>query len=59
MNSRLAPFGLKRMYRASTKKDAEDLLRAGIQAAEAEPPADPKLLFENAYVDPPGNMRNG
>jgi hypothetical protein len=34
-------------------------LRAGITAAEAEAPADPELLFRNAYVDPPGNMRNG
>ena len=24
-----------------------------------EPPADPELLFTHAYVDPPGNMRNG
>jgi pyruvate dehydrogenase E1 component alpha subunit len=44
---------------ASTRKDAEDLMRAGIAAAEAEPPADPELLFTHAYVDPPGNMRNG
>jgi pyruvate dehydrogenase E1 component alpha subunit len=43
----------------STRKDAEDLMRAGITAAEAEPPADPELLFTHAYVDPPGNMRNG
>jgi hypothetical protein len=34
-------------------------MRAGIAAAEAEAPADPELLFRNAYVDPPGNMRNG
>ena len=41
------------------RKEAEDLLRAGITAAEAAPPADPELLFTHAYVDPPGNMRNG
>jgi hypothetical protein len=34
-------------------------MRAGIAAAEAEPPADPELLFSHAYVDPPDNMRNG
>jgi pyruvate dehydrogenase E1 component alpha subunit len=43
----------------SVRKDAEDLMRAGIAAAEAEPAADPELLFANAYVDPPGNMRRG
>jgi pyruvate dehydrogenase E1 component alpha subunit len=40
-------------------REAEDLMRAGIAAAEAEPPADPELLFSHAYVDPPDNMRNG
>ena len=43
----------------AVRKEAEDLMRAGIAAAEAEPPADPELLFPHAYVDPPGNMRNG
>ena len=43
----------------AVRKDAEELMRAGIAAAEAEPPADPELLFAHAYVDPPGNMRNG
>src|SRR4051794_22465186 len=33
--------------------EAADLLRAGITAAEAEPPADPSLLFEHAYSAPP------
>src|SRR5438876_6278239 len=32
---------------------AADLMREGIAAAEAEPPADPSVLFEHAYVDPP------
>ena len=34
-------------------------MRAGIAAAESEAPADPELLFQHAYVDPPPNMRNG
>jgi pyruvate dehydrogenase E1 component alpha subunit len=44
---------------ASTRTDAEDLMRAGIAAAEAEPPPDPELLFTRAYVDPPANLRHG
>jgi pyruvate dehydrogenase E1 component alpha subunit len=44
---------------ASVRSDAEELLRAGITAAEAEPPGDVSLLFDHAYVDPPPNMRNG
>jgi pyruvate dehydrogenase E1 component alpha subunit len=43
----------------ATRQEAEDLMRAGIAAAEAEPPADPELLFTHAYVDPPGNLRRG
>src|SRR6478609_4676504 len=43
----------------AARKEAEDLMRAGITAAEAEPPADPELVFTHAYVDPPENMRNG
>jgi pyruvate dehydrogenase E1 component alpha subunit len=46
-------------HAAQVKQQCEDLMRAGIAAAEAEPPADPELLFAHAYVDPPGNMRNG
>src|SRR5436305_8795189 len=41
----------------STRKDAEDAMRAGITAAEAEPPADSELPFTHAYVDPPGHSR--
>jgi pyruvate dehydrogenase E1 component alpha subunit len=41
------------------RREAEELMRAGIAAAEAEPPGDPELLFTNVYVDPPGNMRRG
>jgi hypothetical protein len=43
----------------SVRKEAEDLMRAGITAAEAEAPADHELLFTHAYVDPPPNMRHG
>jgi TPP-dependent pyruvate/acetoin dehydrogenase alpha subunit len=43
----------------AVRREAEDLMRAGIAAAEAEPPADPELLFRHAYVDPPGNLRRG
>jgi TPP-dependent pyruvate/acetoin dehydrogenase alpha subunit len=35
------------------EQDALDLMRAGIAEAEAEPPADPSLVFEHAYADPP------
>ena len=43
----------------SVRREAEELMRAGITAAEAEPPADPDLLFRNVYVDPPENLRRG
>ncbi len=35
------------------RAEAAELLRAGIAAAEAEAPADPGLVFEHAYADPP------
>ena len=38
---------------------AEQALRDGIAAAEAEPAPSSELLFDNAYVDPPPSMRNG
>jgi pyruvate dehydrogenase E1 component alpha subunit len=41
------------------KTDALELMRAGIAAAEAEPPADPELIFEHAYAVPPPNLREG
>ena len=44
---------------AATRQEAEDLVRAGITAAEAAPPPDPELMFTHAYVDPPGNVRHG
>jgi len=38
------------------RAEALELMRQGIAAAEAEPPADPGLLFEHALVDPPGSF---
>jgi pyruvate dehydrogenase E1 component alpha subunit len=35
---------------------AADTMRAGIAAAEAEAPADPGLVFEHAYVQPPPEL---
>jgi pyruvate dehydrogenase E1 component alpha subunit len=43
----------------ATRREAEELMRAGIAAAEGEPPAATELLFANTYVDPPRNMRSG
>src|SRR5215210_6432061 len=37
----------------AVRADATQLMRDGIAAAEAEPPADASLVFEHAYVDPP------
>ena len=37
----------------AVKDEALELMRAGITAAEAEPPADTALVFEHAYADPP------
>ena len=42
---------------ARTVRDqALELMRKGIATAEAEPPADPALLFEHAFVDPPSSF---
>jgi pyruvate dehydrogenase E1 component alpha subunit len=41
------------------KTEAADAMREGIAAAEAEPPADPELIFEYAYVEPPTRLREG
>src|SRR3954471_15663942 len=40
----------------STRAEASEALRSGIAAAEAEPPADVGLLFENAYAAPPASF---
>jgi pyruvate dehydrogenase E1 component subunit alpha len=44
---------------AETKADAAEAMRKGIADAEAEPEPDAGLLFDNAYVDPPPNLREG
>jgi len=44
---------------AAVRAEAEEALRAGIKAAEAEPAPDPSLLFEHAYVDPPEHLYRG
>jgi pyruvate dehydrogenase E1 component alpha subunit len=41
------------------RKQALLVMREGIAAAEAEPPADPSEVFDHAYVDPPPGMRHG
>src|SRR5438270_1576855 len=41
---------------ASIRAEAANAMRAGIAAAEAEPPADVELLFAHAYVDPPASF---
>ena len=41
------------------RAEALDVMREGIAAAEAEPEADPDLLFKNAYADPPPSLTDG
>jgi pyruvate dehydrogenase E1 component alpha subunit len=41
------------------RTEALDVMRQAIAEAEAEPPADPGLLFEHAYVNPPPSLRDG
>jgi pyruvate dehydrogenase E1 component alpha subunit len=41
---------------AEARAEAADLMRSGIAAAEAEPPPDPALLFENALAEPPASF---
>jgi pyruvate dehydrogenase E1 component subunit alpha len=38
------------------RNEAAEAMRAGIAAAEAEPPADPGLVFAHAYGDPPPGL---
>src|SRR5262249_61611354 len=40
----------------AVRADAAQLLRDGITAAEAEPPADPSLLFSHAFAEPPASF---
>jgi len=41
------------------KNEALETMRKGIAEAEAEPEPDPELVFDNAYVLPPPNLREG
>ena len=41
---------------ARVRSDAEEAMRSGIAEAEAEPPPDPRLVFEHAYADPPADI---
>jgi pyruvate dehydrogenase E1 component alpha subunit len=41
------------------KNEALEAMRQGIAEAEAEPEPDPELVFDNAYVLPPPNLREG
>jgi pyruvate dehydrogenase E1 component alpha subunit len=41
---------------ASIRAEAEQAMREGIAAAEAEPPADVSLVFDHAFVDPPSSF---
>ena len=41
------------------RDEALETMRQGIAAAEAEPEADPELVFDNAYVLPPPTLREG
>jgi pyruvate dehydrogenase E1 component subunit alpha len=43
----------------AVRAEAAEVMRQGIAAAEAEPPADPELIFEYAYVNPPPGLRDG
>jgi pyruvate dehydrogenase E1 component alpha subunit len=38
------------------RREAAETMRAAIAHAEAEAPADPSLLFEHAYADPPASF---
>jgi pyruvate dehydrogenase E1 component alpha subunit len=52
--SYLTRLGLLDERRAEVvREEALASMRAAIQAAEEEPPADPELVFEHAYADPP------
>jgi pyruvate dehydrogenase E1 component subunit alpha len=42
----------------AVRAEAAELMREGIKAAEAEPPADPSLLFSRAFADPPASFES-
>ncbi len=41
------------------KNEAAEAMREGIAAAGPSPPADPELIFEYAYAEPPAGLREG
>ena len=41
------------------REQALTVMREGISAAEAEPPADPSEVFDHAYAEPPPGLRDG
>jgi pyruvate dehydrogenase E1 component alpha subunit len=43
-------------FAEQAKAEALEEMREGIAAAEAEPPADPSVLFDYAYADPPPGL---
>jgi pyruvate dehydrogenase E1 component alpha subunit len=46
-------------FAEQAQEQALAAMRDGIAAAEALPEPDPELVFRNAYVDPPPNLRDG
>jgi pyruvate dehydrogenase E1 component alpha subunit len=55
--SYLRDLGLLDDERAeAVRQEARATMRAGIEAAEAEAPADPELVFSHAYVEPPAEL---
>ena len=46
-------------FAEQAREQALAAMRDGIAAAEALPAPDPELVFENAYVDTPPNLRDG
>ena len=54
----LPPTGRSPLRRGAeaVRAEALELMRAGIATAEAEPAADPALVFEHAYADPPASQ---
>ncbi len=47
---------LTRELAAEIEEDALAVMRAGIEEAEAEPPADASLVFDHAYGEPPATL---
>jgi TPP-dependent pyruvate/acetoin dehydrogenase alpha subunit len=53
----LTRLGLLDEHRAeAVREEARATMRAAIQAAEDEAPADPELVFSHAYAEPPASL---